>query len=86
MEKTDGPINYSDNEVDQGEDEDKSFIRAFANFFLLLISAIREPEIGEENRISHDGSNDEDILDEDPSSEGSDTNSNRGTGGDGGDQ
>ena len=85
MEKADWPIDYGDDEVDQGEDEDKSLICAFSKFFLLLISAIWESEIGKKNSISHDSSNDEDILDDDPSSERSDTNSNRRAGGDGGD-
>ena len=85
MENADWPIDYSDDEVDQREDVDKRLAHAISNFFLLLITTIWEPEIGEKNSICHDSSYDEDILDDDPSSEGSDTNSNRRAGGDGGD-
>ena len=85
MEKTDWPIDYRDDEVDEWEDEDKILVCGFSNFFLLLVSVIREPEMCEKKSISQDSSNDEDILNDDPHSEGGDTNSNRGTGGDGGD-
>ena len=69
MEDADNPIDQSDDEIYSREASDKGPVNILGNSLLLLINPIREPEERKEKRVSHDSSNQEDILDDDPSSE-----------------
>ena len=79
MGEAHGPIEQSDDEVDYREDSDKGPVNILCNFFFLFIHPIREPEECKEGGISHDSSDEEDILDDDPSSESRDSYSYRRT-------
>ena len=73
------PIEQSDDEVDYREDSDEGPVNILGNSLFLFIHPIREPEEGKEGGISHDSSDEEDILDDDPSSESRDSYSYRRT-------
>ena len=79
MEDADSPIEQSDDEIYDREDSDERPINILGNFLLLLINPIREPEECKEEGISHDSSDEEDILDDDPSSKSRDSYSYRRT-------
>ena len=70
MEEAHCPIEQSNDDINNWEDSDEDPINISSNSLLLLINPIREPEEGQERSISHDSSDEEDILDDDPSSEG----------------
>ena len=78
MEKTGEPINRDGEKVKRGKHDDKSFVGNFCRFLLFLFSTAGKSHIVEENSIRHHGSNYEHIVDENPSRESSDTDSNRG--------
>ena len=79
QDETDSPIEQSDDEIYDREDSDEGPVNILGNFLLLLINPIREPEECKEEGISHDSSDEEDILDDDPSSESRDSYSYRRT-------
>ena len=86
MTNTDCPIQTADDTVNEREEDYESLVHAFGWYYLLCLFTICEPDIGQENCIGYDSSDNEDILDDDPGGEGGDTNSNCGAGGDGGHQ
>ena len=79
MDEADSPIEQSDDEIYDREDSDEGPVNILGNSLLLLINPIREPEECKEEGISHDSSDEEDILDDDPSSESRDSYSYRRT-------
>ena len=79
MEEADSPIEQSDDEIYNRKDSDEGPINILGNSLLLLINSIRESEECKEEGISHDSSDEEDILDDDPSSESRDSYSYRRT-------
>ena len=79
QDETDSPIEQSDDEIYDREDSDEGPVNILGNFLLLLINPIREPEECKKEGISHDSSDEEDILDDDPSSESRDSYSYRRT-------
>ena len=84
MAKTDTPISNGDEKVGKWEDNDVCLVSSLGIMFLQLFIACSESDIAEENSIGQDSSHKEEILDEDPGSEGRDPNTHRRTGGDGG--
>ena len=78
MKETDEPINRDGEKVKRGKHDDKCFVGNFGRFLLFLLSTAGKSHIVEENSIRHHSSNNEQIVDEDPSRESSDTDSNRG--------
>ena len=86
MDEAHGPIEQSDDEVDYREDSDEGPVNILCNSLFLFIHPIREPEECKEGGISHDSSDEEDILDDDPSSESRDSYSYRRTRADSGDK
>ena len=83
MEKTDRPVDSDDDKVEEGEDDDEYLVSCYNCILLDLFRATSKSDISEEDSIGHDSSNNEEILDDDPSSESRDTNSNMRAGGDG---
>ena len=79
MEDAGNPIEQSYDEIYDREDSDEGPVNILGNSLLLLIHPIREPEECKEEGISHDSSDEEDILDDDPSSESRDSYSYRRT-------
>ena len=77
MKKADRPIDSDDDKVDQREEENKCLVGRFCRILLVLIRASSESDISEEYGIGQDSSNNEGIVDEDPSCESSDSSSNR---------
>ena len=84
MAKTDTPISNGDDKVGKWEDNDECLVSSLCIMLLQLFIACSESDIAEENGIGQDSSHKEEILDEDPGSEGRDTHTHRRTGGDGG--
>ena len=66
-------------EIYNREDSYEGPVDILGNNLFLLIHPIREPEECKEGGISHDSSDEEDILDDDPSSESRDSYSYRRT-------
>ena len=83
MKNTESPIEDSDDGVEEREDDDECLVCVFCSFLLVLFCTFCKPDVGQENCIGKDGSDNEDILDDDPSSESCDALSNRRAGGDG---
>ena len=77
------PVCYGDDDVEEREDDDECLVCVFCTFLLVLFCAFCKPDVGQQKCIGKDGSDNENILDDDPSSESCDALSDRGAGGDG---
>ena len=86
MSEADTPVGDDDKKVGEGEESDEYLVCRPGGIVLRLLTAPCEPDIDKNTGIAKDGSNNEDILDDDPDTEGRDTNSYGGAGGDGGHQ
>ena len=86
MSEADTPVGDDDNKVGEGEERDEHLVCRPGRIVLRLLTAPCEPDVDKNTGIAKDGSNNEDILDDDPGTESRDANSHRRTGGDGGHQ
>ena len=86
MHKTYSPVSDGDGKVDSWEDNDEDLVNIPGRTLLILLATSSISDIDENNSVGKDSGDDEDILDENPGSEGRDTNSYRGAEGDSGDK
>ena len=86
IHKTYSPVSDGDGKVDSWEDNDEDLVNIPGWTLLILFTASSISDIDENNSIGEDSGDNEDILDENPGSEGRDTNSYRRAEGDGGDK
>ena len=83
MGKTDKPIKGYDKDIKRRKESDEHLVSSFGRDPLLLLFTTGEPDISEEYRIAQHCGHNEGVVDEDPSSESSDTNTHGRAGGNG---
>ena len=86
MHKTYTPVNGGDDKVNRRKDNDEDLVSILGTTFLILLATSSISDIDENKSVGENSGDNEDILDEDPGSEGRDANSYRRTEGDGGDK
>ena len=86
IHKTYSPVSDGDGKVDSWEDNDEDLVNIPGWTLLILLATSSISDIDENNSIGENSGDNEDILDENPGSEGRDTNSYWRTEGDGGDK
>ena len=86
MYKTYSPVSYGDGKVDSRKYNDEDLVNIIGWPLIILLTASSISDVVENNSVGKDSGDNEDILDENPGSEGRDTNSYRRAEGDGGDK